>query len=160
MRERIVSPPRERAQQAARQARSDEEQVVSPVLLLQRQAGNRAVGSLLAREAGKSEAETPATATIIFPEPIGVLIIDAFRLESRGEISVILPGSSKDPKLFQAANDGKDLGDVVISSAIGINFKIADAIISQIHVSRLLSRAITQLQQRAVDEEGRSAHLD
>jgi DNA-directed RNA polymerase specialized sigma subunit len=32
--------------------------------------------------------------------------------------------------------------------------------ISQIHVSRLLSRSLQQLQQRAVDEEGRSAHVD
>jgi RNA polymerase sigma-B factor len=32
--------------------------------------------------------------------------------------------------------------------------------ISQIHISRLLSRSLQQLQQRAVDEVGRSAHVD
>lgn len=102
MREQRVAPPRrERAQQAKPETRPDGEQLHSPVLLLQRQAGNRAVGSLLAREADKAGAERPASATIIFPEPIGVLIVDAFRLESRGEISVILPGLLEGPQALR-----------------------------------------------------------
>jgi hypothetical protein len=127
--ERVARPPRARSHEAKPEPTPDGEQAVSPVLVLQRQAGNRAVGALLAREGEADKAEERGTnVTALFPDPVGVIPVDSYRLQSEGEIALILPSSAKDPELLRLAHEGRLLEKVVISTP-AMNIVVTKAVI-------------------------------
>lgn len=139
---RIPGPERpEEPKVARRQADAaalwDPGPVATEVLRLQRSGGNRAVGRLLARQADHvdkaDEADAkdrPVTATLIMPEPIGVLPVESYSFGSRpDELIVTVPSTAQDPKLFEYTAKGIPLGSVKLSTGHGLTVTITDAII-------------------------------
>ena len=133
--ERVARPRRERAPEAKPEIRPEREQPVSPVLVLQRQAGNRAVGALLARDGDADKADKGATnTTVLFPDPVGVIPVDAYRFAGAEEMVLMLPSSAKDPDLVRLAANGTFLEKVLISSP-ALNVVIANAVVSSVQIS-------------------------
>jgi hypothetical protein len=133
--ERVARPRRERAHEAKPETRPDGEHPLSPVLLLQRHAGNRAVGALLARDGEPDKAEERGTSmTVVFPDPIGVLPVDAFSFGSAGEISLVIPSSAKDPELIRMGQEGAFFDQVVISTA-GMKIIVTKAAVASVQAS-------------------------
>ena len=132
--ERVARPRKERAQQAKPETRPEREQPVSPVLMLQRQAGNRAVGALLARDGDADKVDEHATnTTVLFPDPVGVIPVDAYQLAGAGEIVLMLPSSAKDPELVKLAATGTFLEKVLISSP-AMNIIVTKAVVSSVQI--------------------------
>jgi hypothetical protein len=146
-RTRIRIPGQERPEEprvARRQAEAgpfwDPGPVAAEVLRLQRSGGNQAVGLLLARQtdnADKADAadaqDRPVTATLIMPDPIGVLPVENYRFGSRpDEFIVTVPSTAQDPKLFEYAAKGIRLGSVKLSTGHGLTVTITDAVIGSV----------------------------
>ena len=132
--ERVARARKERAHQAKPETRPEREQPVSPVLMLQRQAGNRAVGALLARDGDADKVDEHATnTTVLFPDPVGVIPVDAYQLAGAGEIVLMLPSSAKDPELVQLAATGTFLEKVLISSP-AMNIMVTKAVVSSVQI--------------------------
>jgi len=119
------------------------EPVALALLRLQHSAGNRAVGSLLAREVDVADAANPdvdtsaaddeaASATLVMPDPIGVLPLLSFSFGQGNEIIVTVPSSAADPTLWQYAVSGKSLASVLLSTR-GLKIRLTDAVISSMH---------------------------
>jgi hypothetical protein len=106
------------------------------LLELQRSAGNRAVGSLLAREADKAEAaDAERSATIVFPDPIGALVVESYKLgKGSSELEVSVASSAADPLLVEAANRGTLYKTLSVSTSY-LDVKVFDAIISSVQLS-------------------------
>jgi hypothetical protein len=135
MREERVARPRKRAHEAKPEVRPVEEQPASPVLVLQRQAGNRAVGALLAREGEAEKADEQATnTTVIFPDPVGVIPVDSYQFAGAGEIALVLPSTAKDPQLIQLGQTGAFLDKVTISTP-AMNITISKAVVASVQQS-------------------------
>jgi hypothetical protein len=129
--ERVARPRREHAHEAKPETDPEGEHPVSPVLLLQRQAGNRAVGSLLARDAaGPGEREKP---TLNLPDPVGALPVLSWRPEGSQGMVVSVPSSGKAPELQKLAQDGQFLGDVTLTTW-GIVYTIHKAVIANVTI--------------------------
>jgi hypothetical protein len=133
--ERVARPRRERTHEAKPETRPDGDRFVSPLLVLQRQAGNRAVGALLARDGDTDKADEGATnTTVLFPDPVGVVPVDSYQFVGGGEIALILPSSAKDPELMRLAHNGAFLDKVVISTP-AMKIVIARAVIASVQQS-------------------------
>jgi hypothetical protein len=114
-----------------------ERSLAAQVTQLQRAAGNKAVGSLLAREGDKDKGDKDAatSTTLIMPDPIGVLPVVNFRIANTHEIDVFVPNTDADPKLFNAAAQGTVFGLVTISTGSGFSITIDKAVIASVQVS-------------------------
>ena len=133
--ERVARPRRERTHEAKPESRPDVERPVPPLLTLQRQAGNRAVGALLARDGDGDKADAGATnTTVLFPDPVGVIPVDAYQFTGAGDMTLILPSSAKDPQLVQLAANGTFLEKVVISTP-AMKVVITKAVVASVQQS-------------------------
>ncbi len=102
---------------------------------LQRTAGNKAVGSLLARDADKAEAKEKGTSTtLVMPDPIGVLPLESYSMAGPDEIAVTASSSGADPLLFKAAADGTFFPVVKLSGA-GLEITLTEVVISSVQIS-------------------------
>jgi hypothetical protein len=123
----------------AREEWSAPEERSSPVIALQRAAGNRAVSSLLAREdkkdgkKGGDEQESDAK-SIQFPPPIGRQRLLGFNLGSHDDVDMTLPIFAQVAELEKAFHDGKSLGNVVITIK-GVDFVIHDAFVASLQIN-------------------------
>ncbi len=116
-----------------------ERSLAARVTQLQRAVGNKAVGSLLAREGDRTDQDGSkdgaTSTTLVMPDPIGVIPVISFRMANIHQIDVFVPNSDADPKLFNAAAQGTVFGLVTISTGSGFSITIGQAVIASVQLS-------------------------
>ncbi len=102
---------------------------------LQRAAGNKAVVSLLARDADKPDTTGKAPRwTIVLPDPIGVLPLESYSWNGSNEIAATVAGSGADPRLFETASNGTPLAVVKLSNPY-LEITMTGVVITSLQVS-------------------------
>ena len=94
------------------------------------------MGPLLARDADKAETKEKATsATLVMPDPIGVIPLESYSMAGPDEIAVTAASSGADPLLFQAAADGTFFPVVKLSGG-GLEITLTEVVISSVQITR------------------------
>jgi hypothetical protein len=111
------------------------EPVAYSLMQLQRTAGNKAVGSLLARDADKADAQEKGTnATLVMPDPIGVISLESYSMAGPEEIAVTAASSGADPSIFRAGANGTYFAVVKLSNPY-LEITLQEVIISSVQIS-------------------------
>jgi hypothetical protein len=125
--------------------RPEQDGVAGEVLALQRSAGNRAVGSLLAREpdteekgdGGQADDKVPegsAQGTVRFPDPIGSIPIESLQIKGDREVAIVVPMGPWAPKLVEYGQNGTFIATVVLKAA-GFTITMQKVVIASVQQS-------------------------
>jgi hypothetical protein len=121
----------------------------SRLLALQRTSGNRAVDTLVRRQATettKADARTSAAvrATIIMDDPIGVIPLLAFSQEGNSVVHVDVPSTALDSDLMRYMVQGIKIKQVKISTP-SVNLELDDVYIASFSRSASNDEAIVHM---------------
>ncbi len=129
------------------------------VIELQRTAGNQAVGAMLTRDADEKGAETKGTNfTLVLPDPLGVLPVDAFTMTGDYALTIVIPASAFSPALMDAAAKGKEFATAKLSSP-HLEFQMSGVIISSVQLGSgsvsFTLNAATMTKERPKEPQGK-----
>ncbi|HEX4521302.1 MAG TPA: hypothetical protein VH063_17110 [Gaiellaceae bacterium] len=107
------------------------------VMELQRSAGNQAVGALLSRDADRApEGERSTSTTLVMPDPLGVLPVEAFTMP-RGErdttITITIPAAAVTPALMNASANGTVFPTATLSTGY-MSYQLLSVIVASVQL--------------------------